>query len=203
MPEFFDQRFSLGSLTEIIEGYAAGYFPMADAKGKLGWYSSKTHTLIPLDGAFHVPRSLKKALNTGHFRVKINTAFEEVVAGCAARDETWISLELREIYTALHQVGVAHSFETWHQSEQGEQLAGGILGLALGGVFIGESMFFNISEGSKVAMVRLVEHLRAQGFVLFDAQLMNPHLERFGAYDLSSKKYLAQLERGRGLEVRF
>jgi len=197
--------FSIGSIEQIVQGYAGGYFPMADARGRLGWYLSHTHTLMPLDSRFHVPGSLKRALNSGRFEVRINTAFAEVVRGCAAREETWISGELEQIYVALNRAGVAHSFETWHvgQDGQGEELAGGVLGLALGGAFIGESMFFRISEGSKVALVRLVQHLNARGFVLFDAQLQNPHLERFGAYEMAGKEYSKRLERAIRLEQNF
>ncbi|MGD1918770.1 MAG: leucyl/phenylalanyl-tRNA--protein transferase, partial [Pleurocapsa sp.] len=101
------------------------------------------------------------------------------------RDSTWISDELMDIYLALHQTGWSHSFETW----QGDRLAGGILGITIRGAFIGESMFFNITEGSKVAMVKLVEHLRCKQYVLFDAQLQNPHLERFGSYIIDSGQY--------------
>ena len=124
-------------------------------------------------------------INQNRFEVKIDTSFEEVVAGCADRETTWISKELRSLYSNLHQAGWAHSFETW----QGDQLAGGILGIAIRGVFIGESMFFKIPEGSKVAMVKLVDHLRSHGYSLFDAQLMNPHLERFGAFEIDDDSY--------------
>jgi leucyl/phenylalanyl-tRNA---protein transferase len=117
--------------------------------------------------------------------VAIDRAFDQVLEGCANRSETWISEELKYIYQSLHEAGWAHSFETW----QDDQLAGGILGIVIGGAFIGESMFFNIPEGSKVAMVKLVQHLRDRGFVLFDAQLMNPHLQRFGAYVVESQDY--------------
>ena len=111
--------------------------------------------------------------------------FQAVVAGCSNRETTWISPELEEIYWLLYQNGYAYSFETW----QGDEFAGGILGIVIGGAFIGESMFFHISEGSKVAMVKLVERLRQRKFVLFDAQMMNPHLERFGAYHISDEEY--------------
>jgi len=191
--------FSIGTTQQIVQGYADGYFPMADARGRLGWYSSHTHTLMPLGARFHVPSSLKRALNGGRFEVRINTAFAEVVRGCAAREETWISGELEQIYLELNRVGVAHSFETW----QGEQLAGGVLGLGLGGAFIGESMFYRISEGSKVALVRLVQHLNARGFTLFDAQLQNPHLERFGSFEMAGKEYSKLLERAIRLERHF
>src|SRR4028119_1363479 len=164
-------------IPSLIQGYAQGYFLMADETGNLGWYSSRMRTVIPLDDRFRYPKSLRRVLNQERFSIAINRDFQSVVAGCAKRETTWISTELQEIYLALYEAGWAYSFETW----QGEQLAGGILGLVIGGAFIGESMFYRIPEGSKVAMVKLVERLRARGFILFDAQMNNPHLERFGA----------------------
>jgi leucyl/phenylalanyl-tRNA--protein transferase len=170
----------------IIDGYAQGYFLMAeDAEGDLGWYSSHERTLIPLDDRFRYPRSLQRVLNQERFTVAVNRDFQAVVEGCADRETTWISDELKQIYWQLHQAGWAHSFETW----QDDRLAGGILGIVIGGAFIGESMFFRIPDGSKVAMVKLVERLRQQQFVLFDAQMMNPHLERFGAQMIGNKDY--------------
>ena len=169
----------------IVAGYSQGYFLMADDDEKLDWYSSRQRTLIPLDNRFRYPKSLQRILNQDRFTVAINRDFEAVCMGCADRDTTWISEELLEVYMALHDAGWAHSFETWH----GDKLAGGILGIAIKGAFIGESMFFRITEGSKVAMVKLVEHLRNRQYMLFDAQLQNPHLERFGSYVISSGQY--------------
>ncbi|TYQ23590.1 leucyl/phenylalanyl-tRNA--protein transferase [Pseudanabaena sp. UWO311] len=177
------ERFNIRS---VIEGYTQGYFLMSEGDGEpIEWYYTNSRTLIPLDHRFRYPKSLKRVINQNRFEVRIDTSFEEVVAGCADRETTWISKELRSLYSNLHQAGWAHSFETW----QGDQLAGGILGIAIRGVFIGESMFFKIPEGSKVAMVKLVEHLRSQGYSLFDAQLMNPHLERFGAFEIDDDSY--------------
>ncbi|WP_310409959.1 leucyl/phenylalanyl-tRNA--protein transferase [Chamaesiphon sp. OTE_8_metabat_110] len=170
----------------IIEGYSQGYFLMADDEDSdLQWYSSDKHALIPLDDRFRYPTSLRRVINQDRFTVRINGDFRAVVAGCADRDTTWISRELQEIYWELCQAGWAYSFETW----QGNELAGGILGIAVGAAFIGESMFFHIPEGSKVAMVQLVNHLRQQNFRLFDAQMTNPHLERFGAYTIDTERY--------------
>lgn len=172
-------------IASIVEGYSQGYFLMSDDDGQLDWYSSRQRTLIPLDDRFCYPKSLQRVLNQERFSVAINRNFKAVCEGCADRDTTWISEELQQIYLALHKAGWAHSFETW----QGDQLAGGILGIAIKGAFIGESMFYRITEGSKVAMVKLVEHLCYKQYVLFDAQLQNPHLERFGSYIISSGKY--------------
>ncbi len=187
-------------IAEIVSLYSQGYFLMDNGDG-LAWYRSKVHAVIPLDERFHVPRSLKRALNSGRFEVRINANFPGVVEGCAYanRDATWISAELVEIYQQLHQAGIAHSFEIWLEGE----LAGGILGLAIGGIFIGESMFYYVPEASKVAMVKLVEHLKKRGFVLFDAQIQNPHLERFGAYEVSEREFLPQLRRAITKVARF
>jgi leucyl/phenylalanyl-tRNA---protein transferase len=172
-------------LPGIIAGYSQGNFLMAEDDRDLQWYSSSEHALIPLDDRFRYPTSLRRVINQNRFTVRINGDFSAVVAGCADRETTWISTELHEIYWELYQAGWAYSFETW----QGNELAGGVLGIAIGGAFIGESMFFNISEGSKVAMVQLVKHLRQQNFSLFDAQMLNPHLERFGAYPIDTPAY--------------
>lgn len=173
-------------ISNIILNYSRGYFLMADEYGRLAWYTSKNdRTLIPLDSRFRYPKSLQRLLNQQRFQVRINQDFLAVCQGCANRETTWISPQLIEIYWELYQAGWAYSFESW----QGEELAGGILGIAIGGVFIGESMFYRIPDGSKVAMVKLVKHLRQRGYLLFDAQMQNPHLERFGSYVISDRQY--------------
>ncbi|PMB41885.1 leucyl/phenylalanyl-tRNA--protein transferase [Fischerella thermalis CCMEE 5330] len=172
-------------IASIIQGYAQGYFLMADEDNSLGWYGSRDRTLIPLDDRFRYPKSLRRVLNQQRFTVAVNRDFAAVVEGCANREVTWISSELKDIYWQLYQTGWAYSFETWQEDE----LAGGILGIVVGGAFIGESMFYRIPDGSKVALVKLVERLRERQFVLFDAQMMNPHLERFGAYRVDDKEY--------------
>ena len=177
------------NVSSIVEGYSQGYFLMAGEDNKLDWYSSRQRTLIPLDNRFRYPKSLQRVLNQERFSVAINRDFKAVCEGCADRDSTWISDELMDIYLALHEAGWAHSFETW----QGNKLAGGILGITIRGAFIGESMFYRITEGSKVAMVKLVEHLREKQYMLFDAQLQNPHLERFGSVIINSQNYRQML----------
>jgi leucyl/phenylalanyl-tRNA---protein transferase len=186
-------------LAGIIEGYSQGNFLMSEDDDDLQWYSSSEHALIPLDERFRYPTSLRRVINQNRFTVKINGDFQAVVAGCADRETTWISPELQEIYGELNQAGWAYSFETW----QGTELAGGILGIAIGGAFIGESMFFHIPEGSKVAMVHLFNHLRQQKFSLFDAQMTNPHLERFGSYTIDTAAYQKLLSKAIKADCRF
>lgn len=179
---------------DFIAGYSQGYFLMCnDDETGLGWYSSNKRALIPLDDRFRYPKSLQRMINQNRFQVAIDRDFPAVVEGCSGesgvpedyRPSTWISPILKEIYYQLHEAGYAHSFETW----QGDQLAGGILGIVLNRAFIGESMFYRIPEGSKVAMVKLVEHLRRRDFILFDAQMNNPHLERFGSFIVKDQAY--------------
>ncbi len=189
----------IGSIGSIIQAYAQGYFLMADDLGQLGWYTSQQRTLIPLDERFRYPKSLRRVINQNRFTVAINRDFEAVCQGCADREVTWISPELIEIYLALNAAGWAYSFETW----QGDQLAGGILGIVIRGAFIGESMFFRIPEGSKVAMVKLVEHLCKRHFFLFDAQLQNEHLERFGSYVISNQEYEQLLQKALSISCQF
>lgn len=184
-------------LEEVLAGYSQGYFLMDGGDGSPAWFGTKLRTLIPLDDRFRYPRSLRRSLNW--FKTGIDQAFIEVLEGCAGREETWISAELKEIYREMYRWGYAHSFETW----QGDQLAGGILGITIGGVFIGESMFYRIPEGSKVAMVKLVEHLRSRQFILFDAQIMNPHLARFGAYEISDGEYQVKLSEALARRCKF
>ncbi len=171
-------------INQIIDAYAQGYFLMDNGDG-LDWYSSRVHALIPLDERLHVPSSLKRKLNSSVFEARTNADFLGVVNGCADRPETWITPELYGIYLELHRVGAAHSFETWVDGE----LAGGVLGLTIGAAFIGESMFTKIPESGKVALVRLSKHLATRGYQLFDAQIQNPHLARFGSLEVPEREF--------------
>ena len=187
---------------ELARGYAGGSFLMDNGDG-LQWYGVGKRALVPLGTALHVPRSLNRQI--GRFQTAIDLDFAGVLAGCRDRpqDETWISDELAEIYLHLHATGLAHSFETWQQGDSGElQLAGGVLGLVLGGAFIGETMFHRVTHASKVALVQLSRHLSAQGFLLLDAQIQNPHLERFGTYEIAGREYRKLLNEALELDVR-
>ena len=184
----------------IVAAYCQGIFPMADDLGSIGWYSPDPRAIFPLEpGAFHVPRSLQKVLRRGAFEIRVNTAFEDVMRGCADREPTWINDEILEHYTTLHEKGVCHSVEAWHEGE----LAGGLYGVALGGAFMGESMFSRVTDASKVCLVRLVERLRERGFVLLDSQMPTEHLQRFGQVLIPRAEYLKRLEVALALDRSF
>jgi leucyl/phenylalanyl-tRNA--protein transferase len=173
----------------LIRAYCAGVFPMADGRdGPLSWYAPDPRAVMPLE-TFHVPRSLRRTLTRGVFESRTDTAFTAVMRACAAREETWISEEIVRAYTDLHRLGLAHSVESWREGE----LVGGLYGVALGGAFFGESMFSRATDASKVALVVLVERLRARGFTLLDVQFLTPHLARFGAVEISRREYERRL----------
>jgi len=183
----------------IVAAYCQGIFPMADEiDGEIGWYSPDPRAIFPLD-SFHVPRSLAKVIKRGVFEIRVDTAFEEVMRGCAAREETWISEEIIQAYTALHRSGLAHSVEAWYEGE----LAGGLYGVALGGAFMGESMFTRVTDASKVCLVKLVERLRERGFVLLDSQMPTEHLAKFGQIVIPRAEYLRRLARALRLDRSF
>lgn len=172
----------------LLAAYVKGVFPMAD-DGSILWFSPERRGLIPLDGRFHIPHGLKRALKRKPFEVKWNTAFREVMLACADREETWIDEVILESYCHLHALGFAHSIECWDD----EGLQGGLYGVALPGVFFGESMFSRKTDASKIALVSLVENLRERDFKLLDTQWMTPHLRQFGGYEVSRGEYHAAL----------
>jgi leucyl/phenylalanyl-tRNA--protein transferase len=185
----------------LIQAYTAGYFPMPVEGDAIGWFSPNPRAILPLD-RFHVPKRLERVVRSGRFDVRIDTAFRDVMLGCASRDDeegNWINAEMIESYTALHRLGRAHSVETWEH----ERLVGGLYGVSLGGVFFGESMFNAVSDASKVALYALVERLNARGYRLLDIQWLTPFLERFGAMEVPREEYLARLAEGLKLDCRF
>ncbi len=178
----------------VLRAYAVGVFPMAEDRGdpEVHWVEPRVRGVIPLE-RFHVPRRLARTIRQGRFEVRVNTAFEAVIAACAARTagrpETWINDAIVEAYSALHRLGYVHSVETWRE----DRLVGGLYGVALGGAFFGESMFSRAADASKVALVHLVDRLRRGGFVLLDAQFVTDHLRQFGAVEVSRDTYLRRL----------
>lgn len=173
----------------LLAAYREGVFPMAEPSGDLLWFSPDPRGVLPLEN-FHVPHGLRRALKRGEFEIRVNTAFREVMLGCAQREETWISAQILETYCALHVRGEAHSVEAWCEGE----LAGGLYGVSMGGAFFGESMFHRVTDASKVALVALVKRLRERGFALLDLQWVTPHLRQFGAQEIPRREYLAQLK---------
>lgn len=183
----------------LLNAYRCGIFPMAESKeGAIHWYEPKQRAIVPLDG-LKISRSLRHSLNSNVFAVKFNSAFETVIRRCADREETWISEEIIQSYCELQRRGFAYSVETWH----GEELAGGLYGVALGGAFFGESMFSRMRDASKVALVSLVRRLVERQFVLLDAQFMTPHLESLGAVEIPQREYLKMLRRALLLQRSF
>ncbi len=187
----------------LLSGYCQGVFPMADPDGTIYWYDPDPRAIIPLDDRFHVPRRLGRTVRRGTYTIRYNTVFRQVMEACATpaadRDETWISPELVHVYTLLHEAGFAHSVETWYDG----QLVGGLYGVAVRGLFAGESMFSRATDASKVALVHLVERLRQGGFVLLDTQFMTEHLARFGAYDIPRNQYQRLLAHALTVDARF
>ena len=173
----------------VLGAYCVGDLPMADPQtGAIEWYSPDPRAIIPLE-TFNVPRSVRRTLRRGLYELRVDTAFDAVIRACAARQETWISGEIVDLYRMLHAGGFAHSVEAW----QGGDLAGGLYGVAIRGAFFGESMFSRKPDASKVSLVRLVDLLRASGFVLLDTQFLNEHLKQFGACEISRERYLELL----------
>ncbi len=175
----------------LVRAYANGLFPMGDDRtGTVRWYAPDPRAYLPLD-EFHVPHNLRRRVRTREFEVTSDRAFDRVIRACADRDRTWITPRLIRVYNQLHEQGQAHSVECW----QDDTLAGGLYGVALGGAFFGESMFFRISNASKVALVHLVRQLRAGGFALLDTQYSTSHLEQFGVTEIPRAEYMDRLAR--------
>lgn len=174
----------------LLSAYAQGIFPMAESRDDptLHWIDPTLRGIFPLDN-FHVSRSLARAILHDDYEIRTNTAFSEVVSGCAARAETWINAPLSLLYDALHERGHAQSMEIWHAG----RLSGGVFGITLGAAFFGESMFSARTNASKIALVYLVDRLRQGGFRLFDTQFLTPHLSRLGAVEIPRAAYRARL----------
>lgn len=174
----------------LVHAYQQGVFPMGMEDGTIGWFSPDPRGIIPLD-TFYVPTRLQRLMRSSRFTTSVNRDFERVMRACAAdrEDGTWMTDELLRAYVELHSQGLAHSVEVW----RGDALVGGLYGVHLGGAFFGESMFHTETDASKVALVTLVERMRAQGFVLLDIQWVTPHLARFGAIEISRREYLELL----------
>ncbi len=178
----------------LLDAYAHGIFPwpIFDGTDVVVWWSPDPRAIFELD-AFHASRRLLRTCRSGMFEVTCNRDFAGVIEGCASagdrRHNTWLTDKMIAAYVHLHELGQAHSVETWREG----QLVGGVYGVALGGLFAGESMFRRARDASKVALVALVDHLRARGYSLFDIQQCTAHTASLGAVDIPRHDYLRRL----------
>lgn len=184
----------------MIRLYAMGAFPMADPENgdKIDWFMPEKRAIIPID-AYNVPRSLRKHIEKTEFRIEIDRDFESVVKNCAKREETWISEKLIKAYFNLYAINHIHTVEVYQENK----LVGGLYGITYHGAFFGESMFSEVSQASKIALVKLLEHLRKKGFVLLDIQFMTDHLEMFGAIEIPFEEYEELLQKAYATPVEF
>lgn len=174
----------------LLKAYACGIFPMAESADDPGlyWIEPELRGVVPLDG-FHVTERLARTVRADVFEMRVDTAFEAVLDGCASpapgRMKTWINGRIRRLYLDLHRLGHCHSVEAWREGK----LVGGLYGVRLGGAFFGESMFHVERDASKVALVHLVARLKRGGFSLLDTQFVTDHLRRFGAIETPRREY--------------
>jgi len=180
----------------IVRAYCAGIFPMAEDAGDddLFWVSPEERGILPLDG-FRLSKSLRKSMRKAGWDIRVDTEFEAVIEGCATvgddRNSTWINGTIRAVYGELFRQGIAHTVEVW----EGDELVGGLYGLAIGAAFFGESMFHRRTDASKAAMAHLVERLNAGGFQLLDTQFLTPHLASLGGIEIPRSEYEDRLGR--------
>ncbi|MBU1039941.1 MAG: leucyl/phenylalanyl-tRNA--protein transferase [Proteobacteria bacterium] len=180
----------------LVAAYAGGIFPWYSERSPILWWSPDPRLVLE-PSQLHVPKSLKRVLNSGRFRFSLDTAFPLVIRACAhtprpGQDGTWIVPDMITAYENLHALGLAHSAEVWN----GDVLAGGIYGVALGSVFFGESMFYAENNASKAVLVLLADWLLARGCTLIDCQQTTPHMLRFGAREISRPEFLRRLGLG-------
>ena len=176
----------------LLQAYANGIFPMAETRDaeEVFWVDPEERGIFPL-ADFHLSRSLKRRMLKDKVRATIDADFARVLDACADREETWINAEIRALYMALHRLGHAHSLEVWSD----DRLLGGVYGVTLGAAFFGESMFSHATDGSKMALVFLVDRLREAGFEVFDTQFLTPHLASLGAIEIPRVRYHQMLHR--------
>jgi leucyl/phenylalanyl-tRNA---protein transferase len=177
----------------LLLAYSQGIFPWPHEGFPMLWFSPDPRMVLPIH-ELKVPRSLRQTMRKGVYEVRFDTAFQEVMRGCARAKRngqrgTWITSEMADAYTRLHELGFAHSVESW----VGDELAGGLYGVSLGGAFFGESMFAKQPDASKAAFVTLVNRLAEWDFDFVDAQVYTHHLERFGAREIPRDEYMAWL----------
>lgn len=175
----------------IVAAYRAGYFPWPQPEAECLWYTPHPRAIIPV-GGLHISHRLARTIRSARFRVSIDAAFERVILACADRPEgTWITEGLVDGYLQLHELGWAHSIETW--TDDGK-LAGGLYGIRVGGLFGAESMFHHATDASKVAMAAMMHWAESTNIRLIDVQVLTPHTARMGAMEIPREDYLSMLK---------
>jgi leucyl/phenylalanyl-tRNA---protein transferase len=188
----------------LLRAYALGVFPMAEGRDdpEIYWIDPEVRGILPLEN-FHLPRRLRRTIRQQPFEIRCDSDFEGVINGCAApgpgRHDTWINNQIFHLNRQLFQMGFAHTVECWRDGS----LVGGLYGISVGGAFFGESMFSVERDASKVALVHLVIRLKLGGFLLLDTQFVTPHLQRFGAMEISRAEYRQRLARAIAVPARF
>jgi leucyl/phenylalanyl-tRNA--protein transferase len=187
----------------LLDAYRHGIFPWPMWEDEpVAWWSPDPRAIIDLDG-LHVSRRLRRTIRSEAFRVTFDQDFDAVIRACATvgdrGDNTWLTPAMIAAYCRMHALGHAHSVEVW----QVDRLVGGTYGLAIGGVFAAESMFYRVRDASKVGLASLVGHLKARGYQLLDIQQWTPHTGSMGAIEISRHEYLRRLARAVDLPVRF
>lgn len=176
--------------TELyVAALKQGLFPWNDPGEPRLWWSPDPRAVLFFDD-FHVSRSLAKCIRKDHFEITFDENFEGTVSGCAQREHTWLDPELIDAVNRLHQIGIAHSAEAWRDGE----LLGGVYGMAINGLFIGDSMFHRERNASKVALAKLIEHLRACGFTVMDCQVLNDHTQSLGAKNIARNEFFQLID---------
>ena len=189
----------------LLHAYSIGVFPMGESQdaSEVFFVDPERRGIIPLN-SFHVPKNVKKIIRKKKFTITYDSAFQSVLNGCALtgkknRQDTWINYKIKELYLALLERGFCHSVEVWSET----RLVGGLYGVALGAAFFGESMFSEVSNASKVALVYLVARLKSDGFTLLDTQFNTEHLMQFGAIEIDRKEYQMKLQSALSMERHF
>ncbi|SKB06869.1 leucyl/phenylalanyl-tRNA--protein transferase [Prosthecobacter debontii] len=183
---------------QLLSAYCEGAFPMGDEDGRISWFRPPYRGILPIED-FHLPRRFERYLPSHPFEIRWNTAFGDVMRGCADRESTWITDTILDSYQELHRLGFGHCVETWRQGK----LVGGVYGIAIGGAFFGESMFSRETQASKVALTHLQWRLKERGFIVHDTQWTTPHLAMFGGHEIPCAEYLDLLHRAIRLPATF
>ncbi|MFH1994858.1 MAG: leucyl/phenylalanyl-tRNA--protein transferase [Nitrospinota bacterium] len=187
------------STERLLLAYRSGIYPCYGVGEPILWWSPNPRGIIPLNDP-HIGKTLRKVLNRAKYEIKINSAFEETIEACSRKewgdDRRWITDEMIDAYINLHRLGHAHSVETWFEGE----LVGGLYGVAIGGLFAGESMFSKMDNSSKVAMVALVERMNRLGYTLLDCQMVTEVTGQMGAIEITRKEYMGRLNRAMEIE---